>query len=65
MKVLADDVLAVLAGLAGPAHLVGHSFGGLVTRAAALADPSALRSLTLIELRAGRDPDPGGQRRAA
>ena len=48
VKVLADDVLAVLAGLDGPAHLVGHSFGGLVTRAAALADPAALRSLTLM-----------------
>jgi pimeloyl-ACP methyl ester carboxylesterase len=48
VKVLADDVLTVLAGLAGPAHLVGHSFGGLVTRAAALADPSAVRSLTLM-----------------
>ena len=49
MKVLADDLLAVLAGLSGgPAHLVGHSFGGLVVRAAALADPSAVRSLTLM-----------------
>ena len=48
VKVLADDVLSVLAGLAGPAHLVGHSFGGLVVRAAALADPAALRSLTLM-----------------
>jgi pimeloyl-ACP methyl ester carboxylesterase len=49
VKVLADDVLAVLAGLSGgPAHLVGHSFGGLVVRAAALADPSAVRSLTLM-----------------
>ena len=49
VKVLADDVLAILAGLSGgPAHLVGHSFGGLVVRAAALADPSAVRSLTLM-----------------
>ena len=37
-------------------HLVGHSFGGLVARAAALADPAALRSLTLLELGPGRDP---------
>ena len=48
LKVLADDVLAVLAGLRAPAHLVGHSFGGLVARTAALADPAALRSLTLM-----------------
>jgi pimeloyl-ACP methyl ester carboxylesterase len=29
-------------------HLVGHSFGGLVSRAAVLAQPSAVRSLTLM-----------------
>jgi pimeloyl-ACP methyl ester carboxylesterase len=38
---LAEEVAGVLAGLAdrapGGAHLVGHSFGGLVTRAAILA----------------------------
>ncbi|TQS46662.1 alpha/beta fold hydrolase [Cryptosporangium phraense] len=32
----------------GPVHLVGHSFGGLVGRAAVLAEPSAFRSLTLL-----------------
>jgi pimeloyl-ACP methyl ester carboxylesterase len=48
VKVLAEDVLAVLGALGEPAHLVGHSFGGLVARAAALADPQALRSLTLM-----------------
>jgi pimeloyl-ACP methyl ester carboxylesterase len=41
-------VLWVVAQLGGPVHLVGHSFGGLVGRAAALADPASLRSLTLI-----------------
>jgi pimeloyl-ACP methyl ester carboxylesterase len=29
-------------------HLLGHSFGGLVARAAVLADPGAFRSLTLL-----------------
>jgi pimeloyl-ACP methyl ester carboxylesterase len=29
-------------------HLLGHSFGGLVVRAAVLADASAVRSLTLL-----------------
>jgi pimeloyl-ACP methyl ester carboxylesterase len=32
----------------GTPHLVGHSFGGLVGRAAVLADPAAFRSLTLL-----------------
>ena len=32
----------------GPAHVVGHSFGGLVARAAAIRDPAAMRSLTLL-----------------
>lgn len=41
IDVLAKDVASVLADLGsgpqGPAHLVGHSFGGLVTRAAVIA----------------------------
>ena len=44
---LATDLLEVLAGL-GPAHLVGHSFGGLVARAAVLRQPEAVRSLVLM-----------------
>ncbi len=46
---LAADLLALLdaLGLSG-VHLLGHSFGGLVCRAAALARPQALRSLTLL-----------------
>ena len=46
---LGADVLAVVDAIgAGPLHLVGHSFGGLVARAALLARPAAFRSLTLI-----------------
>ena len=48
VKSLAEDVLAVARWLGRPVHLLGHSFGGLVARAAALADPSALRSLTVV-----------------
>ncbi|MGY1746415.1 alpha/beta fold hydrolase [Blastococcus sp. SYSU D00695] len=48
---LGDDLLAVarvLADETGVPHLLGHSFGGLVARAAVLADASAFRSLTLL-----------------
>lgn len=48
VKALAEDVLTLLATLDGPVHLVGHSFGGLVARASTLADPGAVRSLTLM-----------------
>jgi pimeloyl-ACP methyl ester carboxylesterase len=49
---LGADVLAVAAALRAesgePLHLVGHSFGGLVCRAAVLADPAAVSSFTLL-----------------
>ncbi|KNB51808.1 alpha/beta fold hydrolase [Streptomyces caatingaensis] len=46
---LAEDVHAQAAALGeGPVHLVGHSFGGLVARAAVLADARPFRSLTLM-----------------
>jgi pimeloyl-ACP methyl ester carboxylesterase len=61
VKVLADDVLAVIAGLGAPAHLVGHSFGGLVARAAALAEPAALSSLTLMSSGPAAIPAPANQ----
>jgi pimeloyl-ACP methyl ester carboxylesterase len=55
---LAGDLLAVAARLreesAGPLHLVGHSFGGLVARAAVLADPGAVATLTLLGSGPGR-----------
>ena len=49
---LAQDVLAVLAELGSadePVHLLGHSFGGLVARAAVLADPGPVASLVLLD----------------
>lgn len=49
---LAADVLAVLAQLrprSSRVHLLGHSFGGLVCRAAVLADPAAADTLTLMD----------------
>jgi pimeloyl-ACP methyl ester carboxylesterase len=46
---LGADLCAVAAALGdGPVHLVGHSFGGLVARAAVLRDPGAFASLTLM-----------------
>ncbi|WP_369139943.1 alpha/beta fold hydrolase [Modestobacter versicolor] len=49
---LAADVVAVARRLrdrsAGPLHLLGHSFGGLVGRAAVLAEPALFDTLTLL-----------------
>ena len=49
---LAEDVVAVARVLreesGAPLHLLGHSFGGLVTRAAVLTDPELFRSFTLL-----------------
>ncbi|WP_326688112.1 alpha/beta hydrolase [Streptomyces sp. NBC_01795] len=55
---LARDVLAVAralgrdsdgeAGAARPLHLMGHSLGGLIARAAVLLEPSAFASLTVM-----------------
>lgn len=47
---LAPDLAAVRDRLGlGPAHLVGHSYGGLVARAAVLADPRGWLSCTLLD----------------
>jgi pimeloyl-ACP methyl ester carboxylesterase len=56
---LAEDLLAVTAHVGGPVHVVGHSFGGIVSRAAVLADSSAFRSLVLLDSGPAGVPDPG------
>ncbi|MEV4191722.1 alpha/beta fold hydrolase [Streptomyces toxytricini] len=50
LEELARDVLAQAAALggAGPLHLLGHSLGGLVARAAVLRDAAPFASLTLM-----------------
>ncbi|MHC5904866.1 alpha/beta fold hydrolase [Streptomyces sp. S6] len=45
---LAKDVLALAECVGAPAHLLGHSMGGQVARAAVLLDRSPFRSLTLM-----------------
>ncbi|MFC8276897.1 alpha/beta fold hydrolase [Streptomyces sp. NPDC057271] len=54
-RALALDAVAQAAALGdGPVHLLGHSFGGLVARAAAELAPTAFRSLTLLSSGPGR-----------
>jgi pimeloyl-ACP methyl ester carboxylesterase len=59
-----DRLVAQLGALDAPAHLVGHSYGGVVALQAARRLPDAVRSLALFEPVAFgvlRDPgDPGG-----
>jgi pimeloyl-ACP methyl ester carboxylesterase len=63
LGVEADLVGALIRQLKKPAHVVGHSFGGVVGLQLALRFPEHLRSLTLIEpaafhlLRDGDDED--------
>ncbi|MGW0837764.1 alpha/beta fold hydrolase [Streptomyces prunicolor] len=45
---LARDVLALAETVGAPVHLLGHSFGGHVARAAVLLDPTPFVSLTLM-----------------
>ena len=45
---LGADIAAILEDFDDPVHLVGHSFGGLVTRETVIADPSPLVSYTLM-----------------
>jgi pimeloyl-ACP methyl ester carboxylesterase len=59
---LAADVVTVAQRLraesSGPLHLLGHSFGGLVTRAAVLAEPALFDTLTLLGSGPGRITGP-------
>lgn len=50
MDLLASDLRSVIAqvGNGRPVHLLGHCFGGFVARAAALAKPAGVRSLTML-----------------
>ena len=45
----ADDIAALISELNEPAHVVGHSYGGLVALLVAARHPDRVRSLTLIE----------------
>lgn len=58
---LGADVDAIARAIGTPVHLVGHSFGGLVARAAVLADTSAFSTLTLMS--SGPAALPHGPRR--
>ncbi len=59
---LGADLLAVAAQLGSRLHLVGHSFGGLVSRAAAISQPDAFATLTLMS--SGPSELPPGPRRS-
>ena len=50
LEAFAADLVAVaeLVGRGRPVHLVGHSFGGVVARAAAIASPALFADLTLL-----------------
>jgi pimeloyl-ACP methyl ester carboxylesterase len=45
----AQDLAAILDALGEPAHVLGHSFGGLVALEGALLRPDAIRTLVLYE----------------
>lgn len=46
---LAADLLHLVEALKAPVHLVGHSFGGLVSRAAVIQQPASFTSLVLMD----------------
>ena len=59
---LGADVDSIARSIGSPVHLVGHSFGGLVARAAVLGDTSAFCTLTLMS--SGPSELPHGPRRS-
>ncbi|MFJ2948115.1 alpha/beta fold hydrolase [Streptomyces sp. NPDC087226] len=59
---LARDVLAQAHAIGAPVHLVGHSLGGQIARAATLLDHSRFRSLTLVSSGPARISDSQEQR---
>jgi pimeloyl-ACP methyl ester carboxylesterase len=48
VRALSQDVRAAAAVLGKPIHLLGHSFGGFVARAAVIAEPERFASLVLM-----------------
>lgn len=47
-RLYVEDLLTILAGLNGPAHVLGHSFSGVVSALGVLRSPEAFRSLVLM-----------------
>ncbi|MET8801725.1 alpha/beta hydrolase [Streptomyces sp. NPDC004546] len=59
---LARDVLAQAEALGEPVHLLGHSLGGQISRAAVLLDHAPFRSLTLMASGPAQISEPQQQR---
>ena len=48
LPALTEDLLALIDQIGRPVHLIGHSFGGVVARRVAIAEPESVASLTLL-----------------